>query len=159
MGRKGSGGELQAEAISRWTASGKAPKSLWITARGRGSLRAMDRQTTLAFPKESQKPLPVIGVRRAMVQSLRHDDAGRAPEGLSAPRFALQSAEVAPRGSRRRGTGLRRSWGTGGNWRRWRHPFGSVEFFPGRGGRAGWQESPKALASLQQTTANAGGSP
>jgi len=56
-------------------------KGLWIRLDGQAGLRAMDWLKTARFSRNSSSPLPIIGVRRAVMQCVVHDDARRAPDG------------------------------------------------------------------------------
>src|SRR5262245_42125434 len=91
----------------------------------------MDPVAPLDFTVDSSRPLPRIGDRRALMHCDTHDDAR-----LLSCRFA---ARYGPLGGRSRAS--------------------PVAIFLGGGGvRAEWQEWPKALARLKQTTATVAGS-
>jgi hypothetical protein len=89
---------LCAGAYALGATASRCAESLWIRPRGRTALWALAPAKRLAFPKECAKPLPIIGVRRAVMQGGVHDDAH--PASLQPPGRAC-------------GAGLRVSGGAG----------------------------------------------
>jgi hypothetical protein len=93
---------------------------------------AMERESGACFRAEKSRPLPIIGVRRAMVQGEACDDALFAPNNPLAEHRSQRRSCLA---------------GGGGDF------AGG-----GRGVRAEWQEWPKTPAGLKRIAATARGS-
>src|SRR3954452_2571961 len=70
---------------------------LWIRVCPRGSLWAMEGGFAPRFPKETARPMPIIGIGRGVVQGAAHDDARSTTDRPvpGAPRVAPDRASMA----------------------------------------------------------------